>query len=172
MTRFRQREANQIRADLTDLEEMTIALQNTMLEVKGTFEEIGASSDAAAAASRRQYALADLERVAESFVRARTSERLLRWGIDHFRRQKQGPLLEKASSLFNLVTGGRYQHLVVQYDDDTPILAGVDEDDTVKVTSEMSDGTRDQLYLALRLAAVEDYIERSTPMPFVADSSW
>jgi uncharacterized protein YhaN len=68
-----------------------------------------------------------------------------------------------------LVTGGRYQRLVVQYDDDTAILAGVDEDDTVKVTSEMSDGTRGQLYLALRLAAVEDYIERSTPMPFVAD---
>lgn len=47
-------EVNQIRADLTDLEEKTIALQNTMLEEKGTFEGIGASSDAAAAASRRQ----------------------------------------------------------------------------------------------------------------------
>jgi uncharacterized protein YhaN len=93
----------------------------------------------------------------------------LRWGIDYFRKQKQGPLLNKASALFNSVTGGRYQRLVVEYAKDTPFLAGVDADDLVKAAPEMSEGTRDQLYLALRLAAIEDYIERSTPMPFVAD---
>jgi uncharacterized protein YhaN len=33
----------------------------------------------------------------------------------------------------------------------------------------MSTGTADQLYLALRIAAVEDYMGRSVPLPFVAD---
>ncbi|MEZ4546559.1 MAG: hypothetical protein R3B51_02035 [Thermodesulfobacteriota bacterium] len=33
----------------------------------------------------------------------------------------------------------------------------------------MSDGTADQLYLALRIAAIEDYLERSNALPFVAD---
>jgi uncharacterized protein YhaN len=33
----------------------------------------------------------------------------------------------------------------------------------------MSTGTADQLYLALRLAAVEDYLGHSKPLPFVAD---
>ncbi len=33
----------------------------------------------------------------------------------------------------------------------------------------MSDGTRDQLYLSLRLASLEKYLETSEPMPFVVD---
>ena len=33
----------------------------------------------------------------------------------------------------------------------------------------LSEGTRDQLYLALRLAYVEDYAARAEPAPFIAD---
>jgi uncharacterized protein YhaN len=33
----------------------------------------------------------------------------------------------------------------------------------------MSDGTTDQLYLALRIAAIEDYLDHAEPMPFIAD---
>jgi uncharacterized protein YhaN len=33
----------------------------------------------------------------------------------------------------------------------------------------MSDGTRDQLYLALRLASLEYRLEKSEPMPFIVD---
>ena len=33
----------------------------------------------------------------------------------------------------------------------------------------MSTGTADQLYLALRVASVEDYLDRADALPFVAD---
>jgi uncharacterized protein YhaN len=33
----------------------------------------------------------------------------------------------------------------------------------------MSDGTADQLYLALRLASLEQYLEHNEPLPFVVD---
>jgi uncharacterized protein YhaN len=33
----------------------------------------------------------------------------------------------------------------------------------------MSDGTTDQLYLALRLASLEAYLENNEPMPFIVD---
>ena len=33
----------------------------------------------------------------------------------------------------------------------------------------LSEGTRDQLYLALRVAAIESHIARAEPLPFVAD---
>ena len=33
----------------------------------------------------------------------------------------------------------------------------------------MSAGTADQLYLALRVAAIEDYLDHAEPMPFIAD---
>ena len=33
----------------------------------------------------------------------------------------------------------------------------------------MSDGTRDQLYLALRLASIERYITKNSPIPLILD---
>jgi uncharacterized protein YhaN len=33
----------------------------------------------------------------------------------------------------------------------------------------MSEGTMDQQYLALRVAAIEDYLDHAEPMPFIAD---
>jgi uncharacterized protein YhaN len=33
----------------------------------------------------------------------------------------------------------------------------------------MSTGTADQLYLALRIAAIENYLDHAEPMPFIAD---
>jgi len=33
----------------------------------------------------------------------------------------------------------------------------------------MSDGTRDQLYLALRIASLEKYLAANEPMPFIVD---
>ncbi|WP_254699775.1 ATP-binding protein [Trinickia violacea] len=35
--------------------------------------------------------------------------------------------------------------------------------------SGMSEGTRDQLYMALRLSALELHCEQTSPLPFVAD---
>jgi uncharacterized protein YhaN len=40
--------------------------------------------------------------------------------------------------------------------------------ETVGVGS-MSDGAADQLYLALRLAGLEEYLERNEPIPFIVD---
>lgn len=39
----------------------------------------------------------------------------------------------------------------------------------MRSVSGMSDGTRDQLYLALRLAALELHLEQAMPLPFLAD---
>lgn len=144
-------------------------LRDEMQRTKTDLDAIGTSGDAAIAASRIETAYADMDAIAASFVRARTAEKLLRWGIEYFRKQKQGPMLAKATALFSTITGDRYSKLIVEYDKDTPIIAGVDQNGSTKPASAMSDGTRDQLFLALKLAAIQDYIERAEPMPFVAD---
>ena len=33
----------------------------------------------------------------------------------------------------------------------------------------MSDGTRDQLFMALRLSALDMYLDQASPLPFIAD---
>src|SRR5690606_21604399 len=48
-------------------------------------------------------------------------------------------------------------------------LAGIRPDESSVSISGMSDGTADQLYLALRLASVDEYLSRAHALPFVAD---
>jgi uncharacterized protein YhaN len=40
---------------------------------------------------------------------------------------------------------------------------------TRKLLDQLSEGTSDQLYLALRIAALEDYAAAASPLPFIAD---
>ncbi len=51
-----------------------------------------------------------------------------------------------------------------------PVLVGIRSGggEQVAVTG-LSDGTADQLYLALRLAGIEQYLDVSEPLPFVVD---
>jgi hypothetical protein len=52
---------------------------------------------------------------------------------------------------------------------DTLRLVGRRDADHMVGVPVMSEGTRDQLYLALRLAYLEEYADRTEPIPFIGD---
>jgi uncharacterized protein YhaN len=134
------------------------------------FEAIGGDDAAAKDAAARQEALAEIEHVAEQYIRVRSSALLLRWAIDRYRREKQAPLLKRAGQLFARLTGDSFGALRVDFDEhDRVRLTGVRQDGATVGVHGMSTGTADQLYLALRIASVEDYLDRAAPLPFVAD---
>lgn len=137
---------------------------------RAAFEAIGGDDVAARAAAARQEALAELGVVAERYVRVRSSAVLLKWAIDRYRREKQAPLLGRAGEIFATLTEGAFTALRVEYDDrDEPHLTGLRADGDPVAVPGLSTGTADQLFLALRLASIEDYLERAPGLPFVAD---
>ena len=131
--------------------------------------DIGGSDAAAQAEARRQEALARMSDVAERYIKVFTAGRLLRWSIDRYREEKQGPLLARAGAIFSKLTLGSFQRLVVDFEREPMALEGQRSDGGLVGISGMSDGTRDQLYLALRLAALELHLDQATPLPFIAD---
>ena len=95
---------------------------------------------------------------------------LLQWAIDRYRREKQAPMLKRAGELFAILTCGSFQTLQLEFDEhDNMQLAGIRHDGRRVPVAGMSTGTADQLYLALRIAAIEDYLDHAEPMPFIAD---
>jgi len=125
---------------------------------------------AADAAQDMRDAVAALQDAAERWMVLKAAGFLLHRGIDRFRRERQGPLLRRAEALFRTLTRGSFAGFRIDYDDrDNPVLLGVRADGRDCPVDGMSDGTRDQLFLALRLAAVEDHARAAEPMPFVAD---
>ena len=156
--------------ELKDLHSRLMEVAEQRTQARQVFEAIGGDSRAAQAAAARQEALAAMRDVAEQYVRVRSATILLQWAIDRYRREKQAPLLKRAGQMFSTLTLGSFSDLRVKFDDqDRAHLAGIRPDETFVNIGGMSNGTADQLYLALRLAAVDEYLSRGHPLPFVAD---
>jgi uncharacterized protein YhaN len=156
--------------DLEELRERLMEAREQRSAARKAFEAIGGDDAAARAGANRQAALADMMEVAERYVRVRSAALLLQWAIDRYRREKQAPLLKRAGQLFTMLTNGSFTDLRLEFDEqDHGHLAGLRPDGIRVGVQGMSTGTADQLYLALRVASVEDYLGRANPLPFVAD---
>ena len=83
-------------------------------------------------------------------------------------------MLGRAGEVFAALTLGSFQRLTVDADSDPPALYGLRADGSRVGSAGMSEGTRDQLYLALRLAALELHLgagqaNTGHALPFIAD---
>jgi uncharacterized protein YhaN len=142
----------------------------TRLAAEADFKAVDDRPDAAIAAFEMAEARTEMGFQAELYLRKRAELTLLRAAVERYRREKQAPLLGRASKLFRTLTLGRYTRLMVEYDGDAPKLAGQKDDGATVVPVEgMSQGTVDQLFLALRIAAVEDTVAQGSRLPFLAD---
>ncbi len=168
--------ADELKAELDRLAEASRAvvdqiasLSNEFGAQKIAFDALDGTDQAARAEAQRQEAIAAMADSAERYLRLQTAARLLKWSIEKFRETKQGPMLSKASTIFNGLTMDSFSRLLVDSEGDAPRLFGVrPSGEQVDVTG-MSEGSRDQLYLALRLAALELQVEQGFTMPLIAD---
>jgi uncharacterized protein YhaN len=145
------------------------ALTTELTQANAALAGIKGQDDAARAEFERQQALAAMAHAAERYLTVHTAARLLKWAIDRYRETRQGPMLGRAGEVFAALTLGSFQRLTVDADSDPPALYGQRADGSRVGTAGMSDGTRDQLYLALRLAALELHLGTGHALPFIAD---
>ena len=135
---------------------------------KAALADLDKRSGAAGAAQSEQDAIAEIADAMERFIRDHVASRLLSYAIERYRARHQNPIVERASQAFATLTCGRWSGLGIDYDLETPRLAAV-RDQQMHGVDALSEGTADQLFLALRVAAIEDHAQRSTPLPFIAD---
>jgi uncharacterized protein YhaN len=129
------------------------------------------SARAAELAEEIQLLLGGLETHVEQYARLKIASKILNQAIERYRNKSQEPILKRTTELFKQITKGSFQGVRAEFDDTgQPVLVGVRAGgkDIVPVEG-MSDGTADQLYLALRLAGLQDYLERNEPIPFIVD---
>jgi uncharacterized protein YhaN len=100
----------------------------------------------------------------------RLAQILLSHAIEQHRCQQEQPLLRRASQLFSLLTAQSFSGVDQEFDDNDNIqLVGRRDAEHAVSVPAMSEGTRDQLYFALRLAYLEEYAQKAEPMPFIGD---
>lgn len=162
-------EIAQLDARSREVVDLIASLGNDYGANKVAFDALNGTDEAARAESQRQEAIAAMADAAERYLRLQTAARLLRWSIEKFRETRQGPMLQKASAIFSALTLDSFSRLLVDADGETPRLLGLRPDGRQVDVGGMSEGSRDQLYLALRLAALELQSEEGAGMPLIAD---
>ncbi len=123
------------------------------------------------AVAEREWAAAELRRIIEEYIETTMTKEVLDRAMDRIRHEQQNPLLERAGRLFALTTRGAFTGIDTDVDgkEGRPIVVGKRASGETVGMEVMSDGTRDQLFLAFRLAAIEQYCASAEPLPFVAD---
>ncbi len=159
-----------LREEIDAVRERHLDARTRRAAARRELDAVGGGDAMARAAADRQAALAEMRAAAARYSRARAAALLLRWAIERFRREQQAPLLRRAGAVFAALTGGSFTGLRVDLDEqDRPRLIGVRPDRAAVPVPGLSTGTADQLYLALRIAAVEEHLDRAAPLPFIAD---
>jgi uncharacterized protein YhaN len=160
----------EITQQLDALEAMRSQLDQAIGSEQTILDQMDGSAKAAEAAEKAQALLAELREGVDHYVRLRLASMMLRHEIERYRVSHQGPLLSRASELFAQLTLGSFAKLDTDYNDgNMPVLVGVRADGRQVGINGMSDGSRDQLYLALRLASLERYLANNEPLPFIVD---
>ena len=138
-------------------------------QARRALEAIDTSDRAATAREAMESAAARFRAAIRPWARLRLAHALLKESLNRFRERAQAPMVAAASTYFSLMTGGRYERLEADEEGDKPVLRAVQADGTRKGIEAMSDGTSDQLYLALRLAALDLRRASHPHMPLVLD---
>lgn len=115
-------------------------------------------------AGKRARLAAEVDR----YVPLLFAQQLLEQAIKKFEQESQPAMLKEVSSIFESMTGGRYVRVQRSNDDDGSLTVRR-ADDRLLEPRELSTGTREQLYLAIRLAYVLHYCGRAEPLPIVMD---
>jgi len=139
------------------------------LTARQAFDKMDGSAAAADAQQQSAQHAARLGELGADYAASRIASAVLAQVIDTYQKRNQGPLIDKAAKHFAAITADRYSGVVVDYDEDKQILKATRADGERLSMEQLSTGRRDQLFLALRLAAIEGHLDNGEPLPVIVD---
>ena len=162
-------EIDRIERELADLEGERDAAVVAVNDLENQAAEADGNDKAVNLGQESLGILSTMHDQAQRYMQLKLAATMLRKQIEVHRAENEDPLLQRASGLFETMTCTEFAGLRTDYENDQPVIVGVRGDDSVVPVSGMSDGTRNQLYLALRLGYLEHQLTKFEPMPFIVD---
>jgi uncharacterized protein YhaN len=124
------------------------------------------------AAADQQAAVATIASTLDEALLYHAASLLLERALASVEKSGDSAMLRRISTIFNALTGGAHDRVVTDQDDDGTArlrLVQSRHPDERQSIDQLSEGARDQLFLALRVAAIEDHLGSASPLPFVGD---
>ena len=147
--------------------------RDTLREERGginnELDQLTGEEESSALRVRRNALLEQLRGHAREWSRLTIAETLLEKTRQRFERERQPSVIRHAQSFFSSVTGRRYHRLYAPIGERT--ITVTDSTGGSKQPAELSRGTREQLYLALRFGLIREFGEHAEGLPVVVDEA-
>ncbi|MBW2156745.1 MAG: AAA family ATPase [Deltaproteobacteria bacterium] len=165
-----QAELERITAEKEELLKTERQLVKDIALANKDLDEIGGESKALEIAEEAEGLSGQIQSDVDQYVRLKLSHMVLAKAMERYRQSNQSPVLSIAGDYFKTMTQGSFAGLRADFDDKgDPVIKAKRPDGKMLALAEMSDGSRDQLFLALRLGGLARYVKANGPMPFIVD---
>ena len=115
----------------------------------------------------RNVLLEQIRGHAREWTRLTLARNLLEEARRKFEQERQPGVVRHAEEFFTAITDGRYRQAYAPLGEQT--ITVTDADGRTKQPSELSRGTREQLFLSLRFGLIRELGQRTEPLPVVVD---
>lgn len=160
---------DEVRRDLASHDEVARTALQELTRAQEAVRALGHGA-AAEAEAEAQGARARLAQELDDFLPTELARRILRRVVERYARAHRPQLLTRTSELLASLTGGRWVQAEVR--PGTTELTVHRGDGSFVSPDQLSTGTREQLFVALRLAFVEQHCAGREPLPVLIDDAF
>jgi len=156
------RTSERLNAARTECEELAADFN----ELRGKLNDEGRDDEMARARQQLEGLRAQADASADRYLVSALAARLMDDARERFERDRQPEVVRTAARVFSAMTGGRYTDVSVPLGSEV-VVVGADR--TRRTATELSRGTAEQLYLALRVGLIGSLGEQGRMLPVLMD---
>ncbi len=161
-------ELKQLKESLDLLQEERDTINRQIGELQNKIHRLATSDDLASKRMQLESCKQDLQFVSKEWAVTQIALYQLQKAKRKYEEERQPGVIRSAEKVFSSITGGKYERLQKLFDSDD-IFAFETGSGLSKTSTQLSRGTREQLYLAMRLGFIEEYEKSSEPLPVIMD---
>ena len=162
-------EYGELEDEIIKMEEIRSELQEERGRISNTLEQLAGEEESSVLRKRRNTLKEQLLEHARKWSQLVLEKTLLEMTQQKFEQERQPDVIKHAQEFFYNVTDKRYNRLYAPIGEKKIMVEDVDGN--TKHPHELSRGTREQLYLALRFGLIQDLGERTKRLPIVIDEA-
>ena len=144
-------------------------LRDERVENGLTLNQLSSEDESSVLRIGRNILMEQLQEKSREWSRLTIAGEILRLTQQKFERERQPSVIQHAEDFFGSVTGERYQRLYAPIGQQT--ITVIDKTGRDKSPSQLSRGTREQLYLALRFGLIREFGKHAEHLPVVVDEA-
>ena len=144
-------------------------LRDERVENGLTLNQLSSEDESSVLRIERNILMEQLQEKAREWSQLTIAGEILRLTQQKFERERQPSVIQHAEDFFGSVTGERYQRLYAPIGQQT--ITVIDKTGRDKSPSQLSRGTREQLYLALRFGLIREFGKHAEHLPVIVDEA-